>query len=461
MKNLLSFINNNKYIVPFFVILILFLVHLLCSGKTDFYYDSGQYWELAKTFNHNSNFSLYNYTDNLRGVWFPLLLLIPQSISTLFKIDPLIVWRIFSALYIALFCAYLIPLLIKRIFPEIILSTWKIISFGLLIFFFWRDFFIYPLSDFPAIIFLLWSYYLLLPRKKYLFFVSGIALGIAISIRPIYSIAFLPLILFLFFQEENNSFIKKALYSSLNIAILILGFLFISTPQIIVNAHSNNSYSPMVQTQKSSYGKNLYLLQLIWGLTYEKYETNVGNNYPTASVFFTNKMGEHIAIKESSNNINSFTDYLKVCFKYPIELTCIYSKHLFNGLDIKNYQAYVKFITYKNYFFSLSNYTIWFLFLLIIYLLRKTIINTTQKLFFFILMAMPIIFIIPTAIETRFFIPLFIVFYSIVAFLPNNKELYITLNKSKKIRIVILYLIFLLICFVLSNTTYSNLQYII
>lgn len=460
MNSFFLFINERKFFFSFIIVFFIFLLHLLTSRNVSFYYDSGNYWSLAEALYNKGNFSLLNYHDYLRGVWFPIILIIPLSVSSILHVDLIIIIRIFSALYIAFFSAYLIPFLIKRLFPEVSINLWKIVLFSFLIFYFWRDFFSYPLSDFPAIIFLIWSFYFLLFQKRYIIFFSGIALGLAISIRPIYSISFLPIILFLYLKITQKTLRKKLLYLCFNFSILIVGFLFISIPQIVVNVNMNNSYSPMTQTQKSPYGKNLYIQQLIWGVTIEKYETNVGTTYPSATVFFKNKIGEHIAKVENAEKINSIGSYISFCLKRPIELVCIYSVHLFNGIDIKNYQAYVFNISYRNYFFSFLNYSILFLSFFFIFLQRKTIFNNVNIRSFFLLMLFPILLVIPTAIETRFFIPFFILIYIIISYLVDYSIVFEYLKSKKRLKILMFYLIFLLICFVLSNTTYSHIEYL-
>ena len=459
MNEFILFINRKKYFTSFIIIFLLFSIYLLTSEKTFFYWDSGGYWDLGNSFIVNGEFSLFNYTNNLRGVWFPLILRLPQSISHALVVDPLIIIRIFSALYISLFCAYLIPKLIRKIFPDSNISTEKMVLFGFFIFFFWRDYFHYPLSDFPAIILLIWSFYFILSKKISYIFLSGIVLGIAVSIRPIYIISFFPFVLFLLFENKYRPINKKSIFGLYRLLVLFLGFLFISIPQIIVNKHLNNSFSPLVQTQHS-YKDGLYLQQLKWGISKEKYETNIGSDYPSVAVNFSSKMGESISIKENVENINSYSEYLRVYFKYPVELTCIYAKHFFNGFDIKQATPYLKNVTNKNYIFSFMNYSILFLSLLFILFDRRNSFSTIRACLFFLLLLSPIIIVIPVVIETRFFISIYILIYAMLAFRPNYKELYTLFEKSQKWSLLYLYFVFLLICFILSSTTYANIQFL-
>jgi hypothetical protein len=81
-----------------------------------------------------------------------------------------------------------------------------------------------------------------------------------------------------------------------------------------------------------------------------------------------------------------------------------------------------------------------------------------RKIFFPIVLIIPALLSVPTAIETRFMLPLFLYAYMIVAFLPEYKAAYKNLPRFKKIYILIMYVSYLMLSFVLSNTTYSNVE---
>ncbi len=368
--------------------------------------------------------------------------------------------RIFNALYISLFATVLIPLTIKRIFPNAKITFVKILFFCFLLFFFWRGFFHYPLSDFFSFSFLILSFYFLLSNKYYQLILSGVFLGIAVSIRPIYIISFIPFILYLLLIKSKEIDNKKTyLVKFFKILILIAFFYISSVPQVAVNYKKMKSLSPMVKTENSGYGKNLYLQQLIWGLRYQKYETNVGNSYPSASVFFFDKTGNEIANKENVDLVSNYADFIIIALKYPVELIYIYTKHIFNAIDIKDSNPYLKIVTGENYFFSIFNYSLFFVLIILFYYIKNAIFENIKSKIFVFFIIFPIILIIPTAIECRFFLPFFILMYAFISFLPNYTDLYKQLNKNSKIKIVLLYIAFICMCLMLSYTTYINTQF--
>lgn len=460
MAKFLEFLKNNKYFSAFIICFMAFFVHLISSGKTNFYYDAGQYWGFGSSFFKDGNFSIFNYTESLRGVWFPMILFSFQYINHYLQLDPILIVRIFSALYISSFIAFLVPKLISKIYPETKISFFKILFFGVLVFIFWRNYFNYPLSDFPAIILLIWGVFFLFSRKSIILFFSGILFGLAINIRPIFLISLMPVIVFLFLGRDNQTLVKSIFKPYFKFGYILIGILIISIPQILVNKNAFNTISPLVQTKNSIYGKDLYLQQLILSFSYEKYETNIGLLYPKPPVFFCDRLGSSIAQKEQADTLKNYGGFLKIYAKYPVEMSCIYFKHIFNGLDIKDNTVYLSEVNRRNYFFSLLNYSVFFVFLISTFIYRKYLFNSKKKIFFPIILIIPAVFSIPTAIETRFMLPIFLFAYIVVSFLVEYKVVFNSLSRLKKSCILILYMAFLIISFVLSNTTYSNVEII-
>ncbi len=70
INNIISTLNKKPILFSFIVFFSTMLLYLLFSKFEPFYWDSGQYWNLSKEFIKNNNFSILNYSDSLRGVWF-------------------------------------------------------------------------------------------------------------------------------------------------------------------------------------------------------------------------------------------------------------------------------------------------------------------------------------------------------------------------------------------------------
>ncbi|MFO7656105.1 MAG: hypothetical protein R6W78_03495 [Bacteroidales bacterium] len=455
-----QYIEKHKNSFAFWILFALMFIHLVTSGNTSFYHDTSYYWSLGETFENEKGFALVNYHDALRGVCFPFILWLLNKTAIFLNLAPLLVVRLFSALYFSAFSAILIPKLAGRISPEIKVNFWKIMSFGILIFIFWKNYFNYPLSDFPSVFIFLWGIYFLFSEKPALLVPAGILIGSAINFRQIYLIALLPIGIYLILNNhaatKHNTQVKRGF----SIFLLLMGLLIIHLPQTLVNRQHFGTLSPMVQTEKYGFRKNLFFQQLLWGVQYEKYETNVGYDYPKAQVFFIDRMGSSIAEYEKINHFKNYGDLGRLFLKYPVELTCIYFKHLFNGLDIKDDTVYLKKVSRRKYLFSFLNYSVMFLALLTLYLNRKDIFIDRKGLFFLLIILSIIVLSVPTAIETRFMLPLFLYLYMVVVFFINHNNRLLSVFNNHLLPLSITYISFIVTCFVLSNSTYANIEVI-
>jgi hypothetical protein len=421
------------YSRAFLAVLVIFTCYLLATPYKFLPYDAGEYWSLAESFVVKGEFSLLYFKDPLRGYLFPLLLLPLVKISYLFELDPLPLNQVSGAIQAALFFAVAVPLLVRSAFPSVKITFARILVFSCLGFLFWRDYFSFPLTDFPALLALTASMVFLLKQPGAgSFLLSGLFFGAACNFRPLYIVS-LPLLVFILVLKNNRNYGYRNLMYALT---FLLGILFIGLPQFLLNSKHRNIPSPLVQAQLPDEKKSLYLWQIGWGIFVQKYETTIDPTCSSGRIIYADPVGENIIAQENlfkitdygdlnlpafqlkntatSKDLESFTQYVALVIKYPFQFSGIYLRHLFNGLDVGHATPYIKSVAAYNPFLTFLNFSVWFLALLVT--VKKY--RKVSKLQVLVLLALitPCLVVIPTAVECRYLLSLHIIAYALVAF---------------------------------------------
>ena len=434
---------------------ILVLLHFAQRANYPFYHDSLYYWGFANEFG-SEKFSLLNYSNELRGYLFPFLLFILKKQADLFGLDAKLLFYVYSALFFTILSVFIIPWSFRTIFQRRTF-LWGRLLITLLLFFFWRGHFLYPLSDFPAFASLLIGVTLLLSslmdRTVPLWALCiGLFIGVAVNIRPVYQVSLViitPLVLLHLHKI-------KAVRGITWISLVLLGFILILLPQMQINRTHFKVNSPWVLARVAG-DENLYTKQLFWGLGTQKVETNIGNNYPLNVVVYRDQF---ILTLQKTNLLRekTFSRYVKIIKRFPLETAVSYFRHLFNGLDIFFPTPYVKNVYANHTLLSLVNYLIWFL--VILHLLK---IDLTKRDYLSVLgvisLLSPVVLAIPTAIEVRFFLPVYMLAYGTVAFGIDYEAIAKNLldNRWKILRFFVIGILWIILCFSLSMTTIENL----
>lgn len=134
---------------------------LLChivENVPEYYYDSGYYMSLAESFWQDGEFSLYNYPNTYRGMWFPIILAAFLSITSFLNISYIWAWRIFSTIMLVILM-YVFPKLFYKENQDNFLINSKRLLLLVLIMVFWKGIIFYPLSDMVAFFFLVVGIY--------------------------------------------------------------------------------------------------------------------------------------------------------------------------------------------------------------------------------------------------------------------------------------------------------------
>jgi hypothetical protein len=441
--------------LAFAVIFVSMLAYLVQRVDQPYYYDASNYWQLGSSFTASGNFSLLNFAFQLRGYFFPLFLFLLKWKASLLGVDAKLLFAIYSAGLFALLTAHIIPCSLRVIFQWRTGLAGRLV-FALLLFYFWRGHFLYPLTDFPALAILLLGLTSLVHTVRnqaspFWALLIGLLFGAVINIRPIYQASLLVVLVLALIGWSRSGWkhlIVRGVLSLVGVALVLL-------PQFWINRVNFNANTPLVLAKY--YGDaNLYVAQIFQGMKYQKYETNVGGEYPTVEMRYSDPIFEKIP--KDLRTEWSLQNYMTILRRYPLDVMVSYFKHAFNGLDVLYSTPYLQNVFADRTLFSLINYLIWFLCL---YYFAQSGFHGTDYVQFLgaaVLLA-PVALAIPTVIEVRFFLPLTILAYGTVCYKINYREFLASLRRDPwhLWRFVILCGLWILTCLTLSAGTVQSL----
>ncbi len=438
-------LRHQNIFVMCIAILCIFSLHAFYN-ITEYVFDAERYWESAYTFGVEQ-FRLTNYSDSLRGYLLPLLHFVLIKIARFgIGTEKINLWLFHSILY-AFFIMIVFPGLTEKMFRAKKFTVIEKLLFLILFCIFFRGLIVYPLSDVLGFgFFTAGLYSLILMRDetnrkiKYVWGgVAGIMVMAAYYVRPVYLIAVIGYIFYFLYE----TFRKK----ELTILFCFLGMIVVMLPQIQINMHNYQMCSPLVQTQKDFENKSLYLMQLEWGMSVTKYETNLDFDYYENPAFrYEDYIGKKILEDQSFEN---YGDYIIFAFTHFFDVACIYLKHIFNGLDIVYPDVYIYHLTGNRFWIQFVNYSLIFLGGIGFSSILKARNWKKKDIVMWIIYMLPILLVIPTAVETRFFMGVHLLFYLCACFLLCRKESLLHFVKHKKY--LIGYLCFVSVCFMLNS----------
>lgn len=433
---------------------ILMTIYTTQRAQLEFHHDSLYYWELGRSFIAGHTFSFTNFSDGLRGYLFPFLLFVVQWQASLLGIDPKLLFSVYSALLFTVISIHLVHRFIEWVFG------WKAniaarLTLVLLLFYFWRGHFLYPLTDFPSLAALLAAIIFLVKGaaggRWQWFILAGIFAGAAMNIRPIYQVSVIAILVFIPFLLRGQG--MKSI--TLSAAAFISGCVLILAPQVMINKVRHDTISPLVLAHYVG-EDSIYEVQLFWGLKTQKYETNVGDNYPWAGVVYAEPLV--LDLPREASRERTLSNYLRIVSRNPLEMSMMYFRHAFNGLDIFYPTPYVRNIFAGHSFLSLFNYIIWFVFFRYLLGLRPIEVTSISWMGAAALI-LPVAAAVPTVIEVRFFLPVYLLAYAVICrvFSVNGILAGLRENPWSLMREFLLCAIWIILCFSLSAATVGQL----
>jgi hypothetical protein len=410
---------------------------LFGSAYQNLYYDAENYWQLGHRFYQQGRFSLLAYDDALRGYAYPLVNFACLAVRK--ALD----WRAVTVVKLlnAALAGGLFGLIGPRLWQVTLgqptpPSAVRRLLWAALGFVFWGEYFNFSLSDFPALAALglaLWQG----QRPTWgAALLAGLALALAINVRPIYQIAVPPAVLLLLLHSGSAWKPRLGLFA--------LGAALVLTPQWLINRQQFGANTPLVLAQSQElHIQNLYLQKLKWGLLHQKYESSVGGELPTGQLLFLDPAGAALLRQEGLANFSTAGQYLRVVARHPGTVAGAYGRHLFAGLDISHPTPYLRRWAPSGLRQGL-NYTCWFWAALVLVGLGRP---TRRPGLVLGALLLPCLAVLPLSMEVRFLLPLHLLLLALVAFGPWPSW---AVKKARLLVLAVAYGLFMLGCFALS-----------
>ena len=419
------------------------------------YYDAIDYWFISIYFHHEGSVSLLNYHNSLRGYLFPLLLFPFRVIQFYTNVPPIVLGRVLGAVSAAVGFGWLAPALWQVVQGKAEVLPWpRRLAFAALGFAFWRDYFNFTLSDFPA----LWALGLGLlllhrPQKLGWTMAAGACMAAAYNIRPSYSIA-APF--FLGIQLLTPATYQRRL---VGVAALGLGAALVMAPQWVINRHQFGQNTPVVLSYiKALKTNNLYREKMKWGLLHQKLETTLDRSYPDQALIFRDVAGEQLVRDEHITWFDSYADYFRLVLRHPLTFAGIYARRLFNGLDIQYPTPYIRQIYVSTLGLAGLNYTVWFGAALVLLRTRFRTWTARQWLVLAVLLV-PCLPMLPMSMECRFLLPLHLLLCAVLCFNWPATWGLTAIDRRRLLAVGAAYVVFVALCFYASATSQATLEF--
>ena len=402
-------------------------------GPGQFRYDAAEYWELSLKFTQHGGFALLAFDEPLRGYLGPLLILPARLLCHFTGWSMLAGARVLGAGWAALLFGLAVPALWAR-------STGRALSGGrwlavlALGFLFWRDYFNFTLSDMPALALLLLGLLALGRRGWGWASLAAALLAAAVNIRPIYAAA-LPGIFGLVLLGWAGA--RRWRLQAGVLAALAAGGALVLLPQLLINQRYFGQASPLVLAQRPG-SAPLYLRQLAWGTAFQRYETSLIPAIPR-SLVYADSAGQRALAAVPGGRFSSYGQFLGFAAARPLSTTMRYTRHLFNGLDIRYPTPYpTRLHPPGQALLRLLNYALFGLGLSLVLMRNQRVMptagsnalvlpvegNTAQTLIpahksqavaLLFALLLPCLLALPTLMECRFLLPLHLLLLTAVA----------------------------------------------
>jgi hypothetical protein len=338
--NRLERIGRRPAVAAFAILFLASLAVGLIQGSQPFYADAGNYWHLGHTFDDGGSFSLLHYEYlGLRGFTFPLVCHLVDAVGGWFGLGDSTKVAVFNAVVFALLGGILGPALARVAWPE---RRWGLglrLAFGALLLIFWGGYLNYPLSDFPALLAAILAIVAISradsPRWLLL---AGFAAAFALNARPAYILLVPLLVLVLVWTWwRDRARLRLTLRRGLTCAgAFVLGLAVITVPQSIVSHHNGFGY------ELYPGGAGLEGLQYSEGLRLQRYD---GFAYPDGTVSRMQYLDPHtvsISAELPFGLVADTPNYLEIIGRHPVTMAGVFLRHLVNGLDERYSAPYVQ-----------------------------------------------------------------------------------------------------------------------
>ncbi len=395
------------------MIFVVILAIALLQGAKSFYYDSdGYYRVLAQTFVANGHFSLLNFHDPLRGYALPLIYREMQALTESLAWKPSSLVKLFNALLFALIGMALVPRLAERAWPRHSWGLLRRLSLVALLLVFWSGYLNFPLSDFPALTMALLAIVAIAhqDRPGWMLLAGG-AGGLALNMRPSYlplEPMLVVLILWAWLDQRGGSHPSLSRRATC-VGLLVLGFVAVSLPQSLSSYRHGLTWSPVPGASVST-GSEF----LTPGLVNQRYDTYVGPDR-APEMFYRDPSGIKLLETEPNNLISGTSQYMMLIMRHPIAMTGVFARHIINGLDSRYSTVYIEHLESRSRW-ALRVVGFLFVFLALVRVAWPTARRRLGpgRARYPIAFLMCVVTTVPTAIEPRYLLPVYLLSYVMV-----------------------------------------------
>jgi hypothetical protein len=388
------------------------VLYLIALGQGDkpFYYDSGGYFSLADAFvDAKGHFSLLHFSDPLRGYLLPLLLHGVRSINyhyASFSNNELA--KLVNAATFAAIGMVLAPAFAQVVFPQRRWGLVRRVALTGVLAIAWTGYLTFPLSDFPALATALCALLAMTRAPAWWAAAStGALVAAAIEMRPAY-LMLAPAVLVLFAlqwrQARRTGDGPQTWRFGLGLALMAVSFVLVVLPQSL-SAHKYHhtwSFLPGASLHLGSY-------QLTEGTRMQRYETLVSPD-AFGGLVYQYAPGGRIVYDRTDRKIESGGAYAGIVLTHPHVFADLYVRHLINGFD-------QRYTTPYPYFRKIGSdglpIRVLGLALAFLALLRLAWPQARRRLGpararYAVALASTVVTSIPSAMETRFLLPLWL-----------------------------------------------------
>lgn len=226
----------------------------------------------------------------------------------------------------------------------------------------------------------------------------GIVLYLMYNTRTIYLFPAIYLLgLFLFHTCKVGGWKQKVG----KVLFCFIGVFIAGLPQLYVNYMVNGIKSIAVLTN------GLMLKQLYWGMYCQRYEGYIGEGIDVIGngIWFMDEVGFYLLAQHGIQTFNTWKEYIKFVILHFFDVVGIYMRHFINILFPCWPNLYIEDINNNKIFMLILSYSCIFL---VCYSIFNKCIKSYRVFSNYIPLAIPMVLMIPAAVETRFFVALYI-----------------------------------------------------
>jgi hypothetical protein len=389
------------------------LIVAMLQGEKPFYNDANSYWIGGASFTVNGHFSLANFQYLTIGYALPLITQGLQQIASGLAWTPSSTVKLFNALTMTLIGTVLGPALIKAVWPEqASWSLWRRLALTALLLVFWSGFLNFPLSDFPGLALgLLALVAVARTDRPAWMLLAGVALGLAINIRPAYVIlapAVVALVAWAWLEQRGTphaSGAKRALCATL----LVTGFAAVSLPQSLAAHRHHGGWSPLPQSSEaepSSYFTN--------GLSFQAYDAYLLHGQPIVEMDYRYPAGQRLEEEQPGGKVTSASQYLGLFASHPFVMANVIVRHIVNGLD-PLYNTYIVENLHSAWrtWGRIASFLLLFIALLRVLWPAARRLLGPARLRYLAALALCSVSTLPTQMERRYMLPIYLLAYAL------------------------------------------------